>query len=229
MSKSRRLSLRTTGILPLLLALAVVGCRPMEPDIDDVYVPELHYERHPIEVASGTVRLEVATRGRLGAGQEDAIVRFAQEASAKGVNQVIVQRPRGGTAADATAGRVTNILIGHGVAPQTIVHERYASGKGAPVILSYRSAFAVTNECGDWSDNLTHTGLNEPPVNFGCAQQHNIAAVVANPQDFVTPRTMTASDPMRRYKMFIDYRKPKPTATEAADSEDAQVAEVAKQ
>ncbi|MGH6931498.1 MAG: CpaD family pilus assembly lipoprotein, partial [Dongiaceae bacterium] len=155
MLKSRRLSLRTAGVLPLLLALAVVGCRPMEPDIQDVYVPALHYERHPIEVVSGTIRLEVATRGRLGAGQEDAIVRFAQEVSAKGADQVIVRRPRGGPAADATAGRVTHILIDHGVPPQAIVHERYSGAKGAPVTLSYRSAFAVTNECGDWSDNLT--------------------------------------------------------------------------
>jgi pilus assembly protein CpaD len=228
MSKSRRLSLCTAGILPLLLALAVVGCRPMEPGIDDAYVPALHYERHPIEVASGTIRLEVATRGRLGAGQADEIARFAQEASARGADHVVVARPRGGPAADATAGGVTHILIEHGIEPQAIVHERYSGGKGAPVILSYRSAFAVTNECGDWSNNLTHTGRNEPPANFGCAHQQNIAAVVANPEDFVTPRTMTASDPMRRYKMFVDYRKPKPTATEAADAEDAQVADVAK-
>ena len=225
---STRLSLRTAGILPLLLALAVVGCRPVL-DVDDVYVPALHYERHPIEVASGTMRLEVPTRERLGAGHEDAIVRFAQEASSKGVNQLIVKRPRGGMAADAAAGRVTHILIGQGVQPHTIVHERYAGGSGAPIVLSYRSTFAVTNECGDWSDSLTHTALNEPPVNFGCAHQQNIAAIVANPEDFVTPRTMTSSDQMRRYKMFVDYRKPKATATEAADAEDAQLAEVAKQ
>ncbi|MDP9136591.1 MAG: CpaD family pilus assembly lipoprotein, partial [Pseudomonadota bacterium] len=132
----RRLSLRTAGLLPLLLALGVVGCRPMPADYDDVYVPELHYERHPIEVASGTMRLEVPTRGRLGAEREDAIVRFGQEAHAKGVDRLIVARPRGGTATDATAGRVTHLLISQGVRPQAIFHERYAGGRGAPIILS---------------------------------------------------------------------------------------------
>ncbi len=220
---------RTFGMLPLLLTLAVVGCRPFQPGFDDAYVPALHYERHPIEVASGTVRLEVAARGRLGQRQEDAIVRFAQEAIARGADRVVVERPSGTPAVNATSGRITHLLIDQGIPPPAIVHQRYSGAKGAPILLSFHSAFAVTNECGDWSDNLTHTGLNEPPANFGCAHQQNIAAVVANPDDFVTPRTMTPRDPMRRNKMFIDYRKPKSTATEAGDAEDAQVADVAKQ
>jgi pilus assembly protein CpaD len=225
---TRRFHLGRAGILPLALALALAGCGTY-PDGEDVFVPALHYERHPIEVASGAMRLEVTPRGRLALGQEEEVIRFAQEASAKGVRTLIIKRPRGGTAVDATAGRITHLLIDHGVEPRAIVHERYAGGKGAPVILTYRGAFAVTNECGDWSRSLTDTYLNEPPINFGCAHQHNIAAVVANPEDFEKPRNMTDRDSMRRYKMFVDYRKPKPTATEAADSEDAQISEVAQQ
>lgn len=229
MSSSRRLSLRAAALLPLALTLAVVGCGPMEPDVDDVYVPALHYERHPIEVATGAVRLEVKPRGRLSVGQEEEVVRFAQGASAKDANEVVIKRPNGGPAADTTAGRITHILIEQGVKPQAIVHERYSAGRGAPVIVSYRSAIAVTNECGDWSDNLTHTGFNEPPVSFGCAHQNNIAAVVANPEDFVTPRNRTARDSMRRYQMYVDYRKPKATATEASDMEEAAISAIAKE
>jgi pilus assembly protein CpaD len=228
MVRIMRLPLRAASLLPLTITVALAGCGSYA-GIDDIYVPALHYERHPIEVASGTMRLEVTPRGRLSLGQEEEVVRFAQEASGKSVRTLIIKRPRGGTAVDATAGRVTHILIDHGVEPQAIVHERYSGGKGAPIVLSYRAAFAVTNECGDWSRSLTDTYLNEPPINFGCAHQHNIAAVVANPEDFETPRNTTARDSMRSYKMFVDYRKPKATATDAADAEDAQISEVAQQ
>jgi pilus biogenesis lipoprotein CpaD len=50
------------------------------------------------------------------------------------------------------------------------------------------------------------TGHNEPYANFGCAQQHNIAALVANPQDLNVPRTSTPPDAMRRSKVISDYR-----------------------
>jgi pilus assembly protein CpaD len=229
MFSSRRLSLRIAGLLPLAFTLAVGGCRAIEPNIEDVYIPALHYERHPIEVAGGTMRLEVKSIGRLSVSQEEEIARFAQEASGRDVKRLVIRRPQGGPSSDATAGRITHMLIDHGVRPDAIIHERYSGAKGAPVILTYRTAFAVTNECGDWSDSLTHTGRNKPPVNLGCAHQHNIAAVVANPEDFATPRTMTARDSMRRYQMYVDYRKPKPTSTLASDAEDAQISEVAKQ
>ena len=35
-------------------------------------------------------------------------------------------------------------------------------------------------------------------ANFGCAQQRNLAAQIANPADLIGPRTMTPSDPERR-------------------------------
>ncbi len=64
-------------------------------------------------------------------------------------------------------------------------------------------------------------GTTSRRPNFGCATQHNIAAVVANPEDFETPRTATPADAMRRYQVFVDYRKPKNTATRTSELGDA--------
>ena len=60
-----------------------------------------------------------------------------------------------------------HLLIGHGVQPHAIVHERYAGGSGAPVdpelSQHLRGDQRMRRLVGQIS---THTGLNEPPVKF---------------------------------------------------------------
>jgi pilus assembly protein CpaD len=221
---TRKIALTAAALMPLVW---LAGCGSGGAEVDDYYQPAMHWERFPIEVTKGSVRLDVTTkRSTLGARQEDAVVKFTQHAVSSGAIQVEVQRPQG-INADAVAGRVTQLLIANGVAPEAIIHQNYAGGKGAPVIVTFQRKFAVTAECGDWSADLAITGKNEPPPDFGCATQHNIAAVVANPEDFQVPRTATASDSMRRNQVFVDYRKPTNTATSTSDSDAQTVSDVA--
>jgi pilus assembly protein CpaD len=63
----------------------------------------------------------------------------------------------------------------------------------------------VTSECGDWGDNLADTTSNQNYANFGCSQQHNLAAMVANPQDIETPRTTTSASAARRNVVLQKY------------------------
>ena len=51
---------------------------------------------------------------------------------------------------------------------------------------------AEAPECGHWPTNLADDPRNLPYPNFGCAQQHNLAAQIANPADLLGPRTMDA-------------------------------------
>lgn len=88
---------------------------------------------------------------------------------------------------------------------------------------------AVAAECGDWSESLTDTAANEPYPNLGCAQQHNLAALVANPRDLVVPRTETPSDPTRRSEVFIKYRQGTSSTTADTQEESAAVAKVQQQ
>jgi pilus assembly protein CpaD len=221
---TRKLALTAAALMPLVW---LGGCKTGGAEIDDYYRPAMHYERYPVEVAKGSVRLDVATkRPTLSAHQEEAVVKFGQQAVSSAVGSIEVRKPSGATA-DSVAAEVTELLVQTGVDPGAIVHRDYSGSRGAPVIIAFERKFAVTTECGDWSDNITKTGKNEPYENFGCAAQHNIAAVVANPEDFETPRAATPPDAMRRYQVFVDYRKPKNTATSMKDSEVQKVSDVA--
>jgi len=73
-----------------------------------------------------------------------------------------------------------------------------------PIVVTKSGAHA--KHCGDWSQDMTETSLNEPYANLGCSQQNNIAAMVANPEDLIRPSAVTPSDPMRRTVIFDKYR-----------------------
>lgn len=86
------------------------------------------------------------------------------------------------------------------------------------VELSYVGYVAHTDPCGDWSENANDTGSNLPMKNFGCAVQHNLAAQVDDPRDFIDPRAMGPTDAMRRSTVIGNYQKGTPTpATKNAD------------
>jgi pilus assembly protein CpaD len=72
-----------------------------------------------------------------------------------------------------------------------ISQKTYPGASKAPVQLTYVRSVAVTKECGDWSSDMANSSNNELHDNLGCAVQNNIAAMVVNPDDFVTPRATT--------------------------------------
>jgi pilus assembly protein CpaD len=194
-------------LAPALALVSLTACQhQMSGGIDDVYMPQMHYERHAIEVAKGTVKLDVPTvSAKLSAHEEESVRRFAQQANENNAGAVHVQRPAGGMVGNAVAGRIAELLSQEGVVPHRIKHSSYKGGAHGPVSLSFSRKFAVTKECGDWSDNLSETSTNQNYTNFGCSQQHNLAAMVANPSDFETPRTETSASATRRAKVFEKY------------------------
>jgi pilus assembly protein CpaD len=220
---TRKTSLTAAALMPLIW---LAGCGMGGGEFDDYYQPAMHYERYPIEVAKGAVRLDVSTRRtQLSARQKDSIARFAQQAVSTGARRIEVQSPS--AASEQVAEQAADIMVENGVAPDAIVTKTYSGGRNAPVILTFDRKIAVTAECGDWPEDIAITYENTPPANFGCATQHNIAAVVANPEDFQTPRTETPSDAMRRNQVFVDYRTPKSTATSVTESDTQTVSNVA--
>lgn len=216
MSKVCNFSRVTSKFGPVLIAVTLGACSTygMRGEVDDVYVPVSTSERYPIEVAKGTVKVNVGTTSaRLSPGQKSAITRFAQQARASGVQKISIRRPRGSVNADVIAGRITQIFAEQGVSGQLLHHTTFAGRRGAPVSLAFVRKFAKTKKCGNWTKDFTESGDNLPHEDYGCSFQHNLAAQVANPQDFVTPRTSTPGDAARRSKVFDDYRTPKSTST----------------
>jgi pilus assembly protein CpaD len=208
--------------LPVTAALALGACSAPNHLVDpyeNTYVSQVHWERYPIEVGKGTMKMEVPTASAsLSPTQTETVVRFAQQARRTEASQVVVSRPTGAAHAGAVADRVGHLLAGEGIPPRAIVSTTHRGGRNAPVIVSFARHFASSPECGDWSRPVTETGYNEPYANFGCAQQHNIAALVADPHDLKTPRTSTPPDAMRRSKVISDYRDGKDPSSSGGET-----------
>ncbi len=184
-----------TLLLALTGAVALGGCQAKNTG----YVPFTPEELHPIDVVEGKSRITVPVRsGRLGDEGEKMVRRFGAEVAAMPETVVIV-RPAG-VSGELAAARATVLLKEQGVAPQRIRH--VVSKKGKNLVISTSRKFAVTHECGDWSKSLSATLNNKPYPNFGCAQQHNLAAMVANPEDFDHPRPMKGPDAERSIRVL---------------------------
>jgi pilus assembly protein CpaD len=199
---------------------AVAGCDTPFPETENEYVPVSSYDRYPIEVAKGPVRMEVPTdSGALNAQQRDTVIRFAQQAKSNYASVIHVRRPTGGGRSIAVAGSVERILLKQGVPESMIVQSTYSGSATSPVVVSYVRTYAVTQECGNWDEDLAITFDNSGYANFGCSVQNNAAAMVANPNDLVMPRKETPSDPMRRSTVFNKYREGVPTNTQPSQQQ----------
>lgn len=94
-----------------------------------------------------------------------------------------------------------------------------------PIIVTKSGAHA--KDCGSWPEDLSRTSQNDQYENFGCAQQNNIAAMVANPRDLTKPRAQSPSDPMRRSKIFDNYREGEATAAQQEEQQKVKISTVA--
>jgi pilus assembly protein CpaD len=129
--------------------------------------------------------------------------------------------------ANAVAAKVAQLLEREGISPHRIKHSSYKGGARAPVLMSFTRKFAVTSQCGDWSENLSETSSNQNYKDFGCSGQHNLAAMVANPEDFEAPRTSTSASSDRRKEIFKKYISGDDTTAAQATQAQARSSEVA--
>ena len=97
------------------------------------------------------------------------------------------------------------------------------------VDISYITYTAKTDNCGDWSENLSFTMENQTPKNFGCSVQHNIAAMVADPRDLMGPRRFDQADAARAATVIDAYEQGKPTSAQKTQEQSGAVSDVNKQ
>jgi pilus assembly protein CpaD len=183
---------RMSVVLFIAMSSTLAACSNGELALDDQYVPVAHYERYPIEVTRGPVRMEISSRhGSLHPSQINAISGFSRSAKNSGSSRITILRPSAGGASGRVARETYHLLVQSGISPGMISRKTYPGPSRGPVQLTYVRSVAVTKECGDWSSDMAHTSSNEPYSNYGCTTQNNIAAMVVNPDDFVAPRPTT--------------------------------------
>lgn len=224
--------------LPLALLLAagtaaLAGCKTLDEPGAHITGAVLvdHAEKHPILVAQqpATMSLTIpaGSKGLNGsqvAQVEAFLARF--RSSDAGNSKLVIAVPHGGAnepAAMRAAGQLNGLIKEAGFADNAVQVQPYGAGRGssAPIRFSYMRYVAQAPECGVWPGNLARDGRNLNYHNFGCAQQANLAAQIANPADLVTPRTMDASDPERRALVFDKYRQGKSPASEKGADDSA--------
>lgn len=229
MTTPRSISMRLA--LPILMTLNLAGCGGFNGPEQILY--DASYS-HPISVQPDVPTLNVASTGSLSQDDRRAVEGFAAAYKERGHGTLTVATPSGSSnsaiSINVLAG-IRDTLAKAGVSASNISYTPYrasSAAERAPVILSYKQFVAVATPCGAWTENYAFDPRNVPPSNFGCATQNNLAALVADPADLVTPRVMTASDAQRRGVVFDKYRKGEITATNRDDHDSAALSEVAK-
>ncbi len=151
-----------------------------------------------------------------------------------GKKVVIGKVGTGNERAAAAAGReVRSILAASGVPADGIVVRGYhpPGGRLATIHITYPKISAQAGPCGLWPQDIgpsLNRGYfeNQPPWNFGCANQRNLAAMVDNPADLVQPRGETPAYTMRRTTVLDNYRQGKPTGTNYPSTDVPKIATV---
>ena len=197
---------------------ALAGCGSLRSDesLKTASIENDYRARHPISMAEAerTIDIPVGSGDRiLSSGVQDSIRGFAQDYANSSSGAVQIAVPTGSVnsaAASHAVSQIRSVLTGAGIKANRILVASYqapAADVSAPVRLSFVAITAMTDECGQWPEDLMNNSMaNKNWYNFGCASQQNLAAQVANPKDLYDPRGMTPIDAERRANVISDYR-----------------------
>jgi pilus assembly protein CpaD len=202
-----------------VVALAAAACStPAANGPDQVFNIN---ERFPISVQPRmmTLRLNYNGQGALDENAAGQIARFARDYLSHGSGSLAIAPPNGNP---QVANLVVDELVATGVARnQIMVGGANAPGPADDIRLTFIRYVAEAPACGNWSSNLAYSASNTLPPNFGCATQHNLAAMVSDPRDLVTPDTSGQPDAQRRLTVLDKYRKGEITQADKTDEQNA--------
>jgi pilus assembly protein CpaD len=207
----------------LLAAFAVAACA------SPINGPEAVFDvrtAHPINVAPQMETLHVpanAVAGGLSPEMNSRLTAFAKDYLADGNGAISVSVPAGDVEArNYFATRLSQFGI---PAWRMLIGSDTSS---SDVEISYIRYSAEAPACGDWSSNVANTASNRASANFGCASQHNLAVMVADPRDLVSPHEMEAADAQRRMTVLDKYRKGEPTGSQKTQEQSGAVSDIGK-
>ncbi len=214
----------------------------MQYDVSDTTgsIPVAYRDRHPITLKEGKKSLVLfvgAGRGGLSPTQRAEVLAFAQNWKRDATGGVTIDRPVGGAnerAANDTLKEALSILVQAGVPSTGIGIRPYnPGGNNATLRLNYPLMTAQAGPCGLWPDDLGPSYdpkhfENRQYYNFGCATQRNLAAMVAEPADFVQPRAEAPAYTAKRTFGTDKWRKGESPATAYPDAGKGAISDIGK-
>lgn len=201
-------------------------------------VPTDYRLRHPITLQESSRSLEVfigSNRGELNPTQRAQVLSFGLGWKRSATGGLVVDRPIGASNEQASSEamhEILSILAAAGLPPQSVAVQTYQAGPNiAPIRIGYPKIVAQAGPCGLWPQDLGPNFSreyieNQPSWNYGCAEQHNLAAMVANPSDLVQPRGETPVYTMRRATVLGNYAQGKATDTQYSTSNSGKISSV---
>jgi pilus assembly protein CpaD len=218
--------LRFAALALIVVGAAVSGCASPKDGMVTGALSDDYRQRHPIVLSQAEHNVDIpvyAGDRRLTVGTRDTIRGFSQDYKSHATGTIEILAPQGSANSPAVLAlrkQIRQELVASGIPSRRIVDSIYpagGAGDAAPIRLRFMAITAVTNACGQWPDDLSDNAFdNQNYYNFGCAQQNNLAAQVANPTDLVAPRAQTPIDAEQRGKVIDNYRNgttPMSTAT----------------
>ena len=211
----------TFRILGLLLVTSTLAaCNNTYRVKEPFDVPNDYRKRHQIGIREGTRSVEVFignSRGVLNPTQRAEVLAFAKSWKNESTGGIVIDVPTGTPnqmAASEAVREINSLLAASGMPPRTVVTRAYQPEDPAllPTIrLNYPRIMAEAGPCGLWPADLGPGpeliyNENRPYWNLGCANQRNLAAMVANPADLAQPRAEGPSWTSRRTTVFERYR-----------------------
>jgi pilus assembly protein CpaD len=244
----RRKSIRTFRhhiVAAAVIAAPVVlgACIQTNQETVTSSVPADYRQRHPIVVQEANQATEIfvgSGRGGLSAVQRDDVMGLARSWVREGTGVITIDMPADVPNARVAANSlrdIQSILGAAGIPPHAIsVHYYHPSDPRlfATIRVNYPRIRADAGPCGLWPEDLapsiknTSYFENRSYFNFGCASQHNLAAMIDNPSDLVQPRAETPAYTARRTIAFDKYRKGEATSTNYPDADKAKLSDLGK-
>lgn len=208
--------LRLASLVVIAMVAVVSGCANKD-DLTTGGIPDDYRQRHPIVLTQAEHNVDIpVSEGdrRITSGMRDTIRGFAQDYRAHATGNIEILSPRGSISSPTALSmrrQIRQELVASGIPSSRIADNSYPAGgaaDAAPIRLRFMATTAVTNACGQWPEDLADRPFdNQNYYNFGCAQQNNLAAQVANPTDLVAPRAQTPIDAEQRSGIIDGYRK----------------------
>lgn len=200
-----------------LLAFSLAGCethRDRGVKVGEMVVANPK-GNHPIIVAKKMIELRIPVRRgdyALNGEKKMELGNFVERYRREGEGRIVVSAPAGQpneVAAFNVLDDVRDTMMAHGIVREMVKLSPYtpSGDPEAPIVVAYLGYTATGPTCGPLTRDMTGERDNLPLESLACANQANMAAMVANPRDLVQARDETPRPGERRDVLWEKFVK----------------------